>query len=128
MPGYKDMLELIRQGKSPEEIIEALRVEPYRLRRMLGSKRLRGQLELERDLSRKVAAHDVGATIHHLVKRCRQLADDGSGETARKAAEALLAEAKCRLERTPSQELLASLVRRGQLPRSVLFESAEETW
>ena len=128
MPGYKDLLELMRQGKSLEDIIASLGVYPSVLRRILGRQRLRERLELERDLSRKLAARKLGREIHQMVDRCREIAQAGEGDTARKAAESLLERAKERLERTPSQELLVSLVRKGQLPQSVLFEETNEGW
>jgi len=128
MPGYKDLLELMRNGKSPEEIIAQLGLYPSQLRRLLGRQRLRERLELARDISRKLAAGKLGGGIHQMVERCCEIAKDGAGDTARKAAEGLLDRAKDRLERTPSQELLVSLVRKGQLPRTVLYETTGEGW
>ncbi|MHC4983352.1 MAG: hypothetical protein ACYTF6_09320, partial [Planctomycetota bacterium] len=74
MPGYKDMLELIGQGKSPKEILEILSVAPSKLRRMLGSKRLNSYLETERDVSRKLAAQGLLGGLHRMVRRCREIA------------------------------------------------------
>ena len=126
MAGYRDMLGLIRQGKSPEEILKTLSLCPSRLRRLLNSKRLNQQLELERDVSRKCGAYALGSGIHEMVRRCRELAEEGIGDTARKAAESLLEQAKQRLERTPNQELLISMVRKGQLSRSVLYNNYDD--
>jgi len=126
MPGYRDLLRLIHKGKSPEEIIAALDVYPSRLRRILASKRARSRLELEKEISRKLAARKLGAGIHQMVERCREIAGDGDGDTARKAAEGLIERAKEQLEKTPSQDLLASLVRKGQLPRSALYNTHQE--
>jgi len=126
MPGYKDLLELMVQGKSPREIIAAMGLCPSQVRRILGRPRLRQRLELERDLSRKAAAAKLGGGIDQMVECCRRIALDGAGETARKAAEGLIEQARQRLEKTPAQELLTSLVRKGQLPRSVLYERGDE--
>jgi hypothetical protein len=127
MASYKNMLELIRQGKSPEEILKTLSLRPSDLRRILTSKRLNAELELERDISRKIAARDIGSAVHEMVGRCRAIALDGNNETARKAAEGLLEMARQKFERTPSQDLLVSLVRKGQLPQSVLY-GEDQKW
>ncbi|HUS46554.1 MAG TPA: hypothetical protein VM098_00430 [Phycisphaerae bacterium] len=128
MPGYKEMLELIRQGKGPEEILKTLATHPSRVRTLLSSKRLNQRLELEKDMSRKLAAYQLGSGIHKMIDRCRELAEEAGSETARKAAEGLLEQAKQRFDRAPSHELLVSLVRKGELPRSVLFEKGDERW
>ncbi len=87
-----DLARLIRCGLTAEEIIQRLEVPPSRLRRMLGSKRLRRRLSLTEEVSLEVASHRTAGRVGAMTERLVELAYGDKPETARKACVALLAE------------------------------------
>ena len=86
---YRDILRMIRQGKTPAQIMDAVPGKPYRLKRMLCGPRFAAQLEMERQLSGRLGRHRLAVNLHHLIERRLQLVDDLDSETARKSAETL---------------------------------------
>jgi hypothetical protein len=88
---YKDVLRMIRAGKSPAQIMAAVPGKPYRLKRMLCGPRFAAELEMERQLSGRLGRHRLAVSLHHLIERRLQLVDDVDAETARKSAETLTA-------------------------------------
>jgi hypothetical protein len=86
---YKDVLRMIRAGKTPAQIMAAVPGKPYRLKRMLCGPRFAAELEMERQLSGRLGRHRLAVNLHHLIERRLQLVDDEDAETARKAAETL---------------------------------------
>jgi hypothetical protein len=93
MPGYKDLLRLIRSGKGPAEIIAELNCSPTELRRMLRGKRFRDALALERQLAATVARHKTAAGAGEVVSKLSHLTRTKNPETVRKVCVALLNEA-----------------------------------
>ena len=86
---YKDVLRMIRAGKSPAQIMAAVPGKPYRLKRMLCGPRFAADLEMERQLSGRLGRHRLAVSLHHLIERRLQLVDNEDAETSRKAAETL---------------------------------------
>ncbi len=89
MPSYKDILKLIREGKTPEEIRAAMPVKRKEWRRLLGSVHLAAELELDRQFAARLGRHQLAVAMHHLIERRLELVDDENVETARKTAEKL---------------------------------------
>jgi hypothetical protein len=89
MASYKDILKLVREGKTPQEIRAAIPGPPSAVRRLLTSPRLVASLELDRNLSVRLARHRLSAAMHHLIERRLELVDDENLLVACKAAENL---------------------------------------
>jgi hypothetical protein len=92
MPSYKDLLRLLREGKSPDEIA---RIMPMRLshwRRMINGKRFQDALKIEEDLAAVMAAHGIASGVHGAAGRFAELLVSDKPETARKVALAILHE------------------------------------
>jgi len=92
MTGYKQVLQWIREGKTPEQIMKRFDGQPSQLRRILKSKRLREALELDEMLAGAVAIHKTAAGVSHVAARLAELAEGSNPETARKACLSLLSE------------------------------------
>ena len=92
MPSYKDLLKLMRQGKSPQEILDRLPMRPSHLKRMLWGKRFRDALKMREDLAVRMVAHQMAAGVHDVAERFSELLETGSSETVRKVCLALLHE------------------------------------
>lgn len=92
MTGYKHVLQWIREGKTPEQIVKRFDGQPSQLRRILQSKRLREALELDEMLAGAVAIHKTAAGVSHVAARLAELAEGSNPETARKACLSLLSE------------------------------------
>ena len=99
MPGYRDLLGLIRAGCEPMEIRERLDVQPSILRRMLRCKALQRELDLDRELANIVLRHRLDMGRSWRVWRLEELSGCEQPETARKACESLL-----KLEPPPPEE------------------------
>jgi hypothetical protein len=107
---YKDVLRMIRQGKTPAEIMAAVPGKPYRLKRMLCGRRFAADLEMERVLSGRLGRHRLAVSLHHLIERRLQLVDDLDGETARKSAETLTATYSGPVKRTTAKQAQQDLL------------------
>ena len=92
MPSYKDLLRLLRKGKTPREIISFLEMRPSRWRKMIEGKRFKDTLGTEEQLSAIMAAHDIAAGVHDAAERFAELLTCDKPETVRKVALALLPE------------------------------------
>ena len=93
MASYKDILRAIRQGQSPREIIEQLRLSPSRAQRLLKCKALKRHLRMEEQIAAMMVSHETAAAAHLVSRKLLELLDSGSAETTRKACLALLNEA-----------------------------------
>jgi len=93
MPSYKDLLKLIGQGLSPDEIIDRLGVTPYRLQQLMSNKYLAEHLKLQEELARTVVRHQTATGILPVAQRLREIAFGEGSETARKACVMLLGDA-----------------------------------
>ncbi len=93
MASYKDLLTAIRQGRSPREIIEQLRLNPSQTQRLLNCKALHRHLRMEEQIAAMIVSHETAAAAHLVVRKLLELLDSGSAETARKVCLALLNEA-----------------------------------
>ncbi len=89
MASYKDILKLIREGKTPQEIRAAVPVPLYRLKRMLCGPRLVAEMETDREFSQRLGRHRLAASMHHVLGRRLEVVDDEDPQTACKAAEKL---------------------------------------
>lgn len=92
MPSYKELMKLIRQGKSPAEILEEMPMPPSRLRRMLNGKRMQALLKLEEEIAAELVCHNTATGIFAVAERLNELTKAQNAETARKVCLALLGE------------------------------------
>jgi hypothetical protein len=92
MASYRELLSCIREGLSAREIMAELELPPNKLRRMLNASHLATELEVEEELAGRLVLHRAAMDVSVLVDRLRELAMEGTGETARKACLALLGE------------------------------------
>ncbi len=92
MPSYKDLLKMIRQGKSPREIHERLQMRPSHWRRMLAGKRFQDALHTREELSGVLALHRMASGVSRAAGRLGDLMDSQNCETVRKVCLALLNE------------------------------------
>ena len=92
MPSYKDLLKMIRQGKSPREIHERLQMRPSHWRRMLAGKRFQDALHTREELSGVLALHRMASGVSRAAGRLGDLMDAQNCETVRKVCLALLNE------------------------------------
>lgn len=90
MATYKDLLKLIQQGLSAEEIMLRLDVCPSKLRRMMRSEKLIDQLAVQEELARQIVRHQTASDVQTMMAKMRELALGEKTETARKACLALL--------------------------------------
>ena len=93
MASYKDLLTAIREGRSPREIIEQLRLNPSQTHRLLNCKTLHRHLRMEEQIAAMIVSHETAAAAHLVVRKLLELLDSGSAETTRKVCRALLNEA-----------------------------------
>ena len=92
MPSHKDLLELIRQGKSPEEIYRAMSLRPSHWRRMIAGKRFQDALGTREELAAVLAVHRISSGVHMAAGRFTELLDSQNVETVRKVCLAFLNE------------------------------------
>ena len=92
MPSYKYLLKLIREGKTPAQIMELMPMRPGRWRRMLNRKRFREELAIAESLAAVMAVHRVATGVQSAAERFSELMECDKPETARKVAIALLRE------------------------------------
>lgn len=92
MATYKDLLKLMQQGLSAEEVMLRLDVCPSKLRRMLRSEKLIDQLTVQEELAQRIARHQTATDVQTMTAKMREIALGETTETARKACLALLAE------------------------------------
>lgn len=92
MPCYKELLALIRKGKSPQEIMKHISLPPSRLRRMLKGKRLNACLKIERELTGVLVEHCTVTQVYDVIKRFVELMEATNPETSRKVCLALISE------------------------------------
>lgn len=92
MPSYKYLLKLIREGKTPDQIVQLMPMGPSRWRRMLKIKRFREELAVAESLAAVMAVHKVAIGVQCAAERFGELMDCDKPETARKVAVALLRE------------------------------------
>jgi hypothetical protein len=108
MPSYKDLLKLLREGKTPEEIVRRMNMRPSHWRRMLSGKRMRDALKMEEDISVLMAVHRIAAAVEGAADKFTELMDTDSPETARKVCLALLHEGLRTARKTKAQTLQAA--------------------
>jgi len=106
MPSYKDLLQLLRKGKSPAQIVRALQMPPSHWRRMINGKRFQDALRLEETLAAVIATHGIASGVHGAADRFGELLVSDKPETSRKVALAIL------------HEGLRKQRRKGEPPRS----------
>ena len=114
MPSYRDLLAMIRQGKSTEEIRLALPMRPSHWRRMLNGKRFVSELRTYEDLAVVLGIHKIASGVHLAAERLAELLESENSETARKVSLALLSEGfenASRGEDESVRKVLAELVR-----------------
>lgn len=104
MANYLDLLKLIEQGMSLSAIVSELKLPPSRVKRILARKRLQQHLELERMLSEVAVGHALAAGALEMQQRCAEIARNSDGETARKAAQGLLDDARAQSEAAMADE------------------------
>jgi DNA-binding MarR family transcriptional regulator len=107
MPGYRDLLKLLRKGKKPSEIMEELEIPPSRLRRMLASEGFKREIKLEKQLTRTMTSLQSARGSLAALERLGQLLLAENEETARKVCMSLLEEDR------ELAELLAAETRPG---------------
>ncbi|MDY6914304.1 MAG: hypothetical protein SVT52_07610 [Planctomycetota bacterium] len=126
MPSYKELLELIRDGRSTREIFASFSpMWPSRMRRLLASKRLRKALELEESLAATVVGHRTATGVAGVAERLFELAESEKDETARKACIDLLKEGLQHNDDAAANPDLYELVRKGKLPPWVLLRTTD---
>lgn len=92
MPSYKDILQMIREGKSAPEIYRRLKMRPSHWGRMLAGKRFQAALRSREDLAGVLAVHKIASGVGGAAGRLTELMDSDSAETVRKVCLALLSE------------------------------------
>jgi len=91
MPGWRDLMTMLRADAAPERIVRTLRVRPSRMRELLGSRRLREALEVERQVAEAQRNAAAQRRAERMLDRLEELATSGETETARKACSEVLA-------------------------------------
>jgi hypothetical protein len=94
MASYKDVLKVIGSGDNAALEELARSVPPSILKRILGGARLRQRIALEQELTSQAASHRLAKSLDRLVERCLEIAEDGEGETARKATLEMMEQAR----------------------------------
>jgi hypothetical protein len=137
MASYKDILRLIREGKTPAEIRAAVPAKRKELRRLLGSVRLADELEMDRQFAGRLGRHRLAVAMHHLIERRLELVDNEDAETSRKAAENLTEQytapvkgltakdARKELELQQKIDFLKQLLGTGSIDPNVLLKNRE---
>ena len=97
MPCCNDLLRLIRRGLSPAAVIEEMKVSTSRFQRMLKSRKLQNALRMEADLARAMLSPQNIKCLHEIRSRLTELAVGDMPETARKACETLLEQARSQM-------------------------------
>ena len=92
-----DLLRLIRRGLSPAAIIEEMKVSTSHFQRMLKSRKLLNALRMEADLARAMLSPQNIRSLHRIHTRLTELAVGDMPETARKACETLLEQARSQM-------------------------------
>jgi hypothetical protein len=92
MAGYKDVLKLIREGKTSAQIREAIPMSPYDLKRILCGNRLIAELAEDRQLAEKLSRHHLAASLDRLMQRRLEIAESEEDNHAGKAAGELIEE------------------------------------
>jgi len=93
MAGWQDLYRmLLDESVSAAQIIDRLNIPPSRVRRLLGSRRLRQRLEAADDLVERAHSQRLMKNMEQVSHRLIDLADSEKPETARRACEHLLAE------------------------------------
>ncbi len=87
-----EILQLIREGKTADQIMSQFSGNLAELKRVMSTRIFRRQLLTERELAAMVAAHQTAAGASKFTNRLVELANGSNGETARKACLALLSE------------------------------------
>jgi len=103
MPSYKELLRLLREGKSPGQIAHLMKMRPSRWRRMLGGKRFRDALATEEKLAAVIAAHNISSGVNDAADRFAELLHSEKPETSRKVALALLHQGLAAARRQPAR-------------------------
>ncbi len=90
MASYKDILKLIREGKTMAEIREAMPMSPYYFRRLLCRTRLDEELKLDRDLAVQLSVHRLSTSQDRLMQRRLEIVESEDDRQAEKTAEKLV--------------------------------------
>jgi len=104
MASYKDLLRMLDEGKSPRQIMAAMRMRPGMWRRMLRGKRFQDALRIEHELAAVTAAHLISAGVHEAAERFSELLASDRPETVRKVALAVLHEGMKRARPSPARQ------------------------
>lgn len=90
MARWQDMFRLIQQGLGAHEIMETLRLKPYRFRQLLRSRHIQERLAAEEELALRLAVHHARRSMGSLAGKLKQIALSAeNAETARKACNSL---------------------------------------
>jgi hypothetical protein len=94
MSDTRRLIDFIRGGATPYEMITGLNVPPSRLRRMLASRRVQKVLQLEEDIARVLTKYRHRVETIDTLRNLRGLETCEKPETARRACEAGLKSAQ----------------------------------
>ena len=137
MASYRDLQKLVREGKSIQEIQDALKISTVAMQRMLSGKKLQRALAADREMAAQLASHRLVTATERIVERCLQLIEAEDDETARRVAMELLERARQLLvesrpapdkpmERQQTQELLKRMADAGIIHERYTWEDGGE--
>jgi hypothetical protein len=84
--GYRQVIELMGQGYSAQEIRRMLRMPPNRMRQILASRSFQAVMQLDGQVARSAAVMRVGSSAHEAAGVLKAAGQHGDPECARKAA------------------------------------------
>ena len=126
MAAWKDLYQLMGQGLDAVEIARRLNVPPSRLGRMLRCRRLRGQLELDRQMASMLSGCRTARASADAAQALCEIVRTGPAETARKASMAVIRLAAETVKRDRLEQAMSGMVRPGPahppIPRPELAE------
>ena len=114
MAKYRELMKLIREGRSAQEVVEKMGLSPSLLRRLLECRRMRDEFLLERQLSERLLAHRKACGRPAVFTRMGELLAAEKAETTRRACLDLLALPPESVETDPNTRAVA---RRRRKPR-----------
>ena len=137
MATYRELLKLVREGKSNQEIQDALKISTVAMQRLLSGKKIQRALAADREMSAQLATHRLVTATERIVERCLQLIEADNDETARRVAMELLERARQLLvesrpapekpmERRQTQELLKRMADVGIIHERYTWEGRNE--
>jgi len=137
MATYRDLLKLVREGKSNQEIQDAMKISTLAMQRMLSGKKIQRALAADREMTALLATHRLVTATERIVERCLQLIEADNDETARRVSMELLERARVLLvesrsapgipmERQQTQELLKRMADAGIIHERYTQEGRDE--